>query len=161
VVIGIENTHQVFSELLGKIQVALAERSSASSDSVFAVCFLVSAFDAPVVLDKLADALGSEFLSNALLALFVFVALDIKLVDWFSVSHVAHRPIAENETLATVRPIFSFVKFRVVVFHHLQQIVISSWTELSFFGLTGLEISLSQSDGDNIVEDGEKLQPGI
>ena len=43
--------------------------------------------------------------------------------------------LTENETLATVRPIFSFVKFRVVVFHHLQQIVISSKNKISFKSL--------------------------
>lgn len=40
--------------------------------------------------------------------------------------------LTENETLAAVRPIFSFVEFRVVVFHHLQQIVISSKNKISF-----------------------------
>ena len=34
--------------------------------------------------------------------------------------------LTKNETLAAVRPIFSFIKLRIVVFYHLQQIVISS-----------------------------------
>ena len=48
--------------LLSKVQVALAKRSSASSNRVLAVSFLVSVFDAPVILDELADALLNDLI---------------------------------------------------------------------------------------------------
>lgn len=123
VVIGIPDTNRL-RNLFGIVNVAFAQTSSASAWIVGADNLFPHFF--PRIFFSFSNAFIPKFHSNTFLAGFVFFACDVQLVDWLSLSHLAHWPVAEDEAVASVRPILSLVESFLIMTHNRQQIGIPS-----------------------------------
>jgi len=110
--------------ILGKLFITFTECSFAASSLVSADWSVVS--DSEVVSHKFSDAHFSVCHSCAFLAVFVLLADVIELVNWRSVAGIGHWSIAEDETLATVSPVFSLVKVGIVEVHLVHKLTVST-----------------------------------
>ena len=64
--------------------------------------------------------------SSAFETVFVLLADCIESVNWCTATHVGHRSVAENQAVASVSPVLSFIEVSVVVLHHVSQLEVSS-----------------------------------
>lgn len=116
VVVNIE--HVFLGDVVdGELSVTFAERSSTGSLGVFADWSSAVSIPSQSVFDKFADAELSVSHSGALLAVLVLFADRVQLVDRRPVAGIGHWPVAEDETLAAVRPVLSLVEVGVVILH--------------------------------------------
>ena len=117
--------------ILGKLFVAFAKCSFAASSFVSADWSVVA--DSQVVSHKFADAHFAVRHSRALLAVFVLFADCIELVDWRAVAGIRHWPIAQNQTLATVSPVFSLVEIVILVSHLVNKLTVTASKFVNIF----------------------------
>lgn len=108
----------------GKLFITFTECSSAASLGISADWCSAASVPSKFVLDELADAHFSVGHSRAFLAVLVLLADRIEIIDWRTVARVGHWTIAEDETLAAVRPVLSLVEVRVVVLHLSSELLV-------------------------------------
>jgi hypothetical protein len=79
----------------------------------------VSIFISIFVSDEFSDAHIAKFHSCTFDTVLVCFADCIEGVDWWTVAWIRHWSVAKDETVASISPVFSFVKVGVVMTHHV------------------------------------------
>jgi len=128
-----------------KLQIAFAKVTAARAGGVLAELITVSL--SVLVFDKFSDASVSMGSSSTFLAIFVSFAHSIKSIYWWAVTGVRHWSVTKNETVASVSPVFALVELRVVMLHHVGELIVP--TLLVRTGLSNLSVQqwLSRSRG--------------
>jgi len=106
--------------LLGEHGVTLAQRSITGAGSILAEWRAVLV--AVAVLDELANAHFAVSHASAFDTVLVRFADSVQSVNWWTVTGIGHWAIAENKTIATVRPVLALVKTGIVMLHHIDQL---------------------------------------
>ena len=95
------------------------------SDTNLVLAFHFTPSNAIVVLDKLANAHVTVLAPGALETILVRLAHRVQLVNGTTETGIAHWPIAENEAVATVRPVFALVEVVIVILHHVSELEVA------------------------------------
>jgi len=96
--------------VLGELDITLEELTFTGASGV--LCFESTSLGSITVSvsNKLADAGIAVGLADTLLAVLVGLALVVKSINWFAVSHIGHGSVAEHQTVAAVCPVLALVK---------------------------------------------------
>merc|ERR1711915_142303 len=114
--------------LTSEFSIAFTQSAVTGTGIIFAdgVSIFISIF----VSDKLSDAHIAKFHSCTFDTVLVCFADCIECIDWWTMTWIRHWSITKDKTVASISPVFSFVKIRVVMTHHVSQLKISTITHI-------------------------------